>query len=193
MCMTEYQPSSNGTRSWKSTLSSRGLSVRRERRFVGWNGEVIKPDFVIADDITNQVIVADFKNALAATAVAEVMNRIKVHRAAISQLEHYLQVFQQCPLLLDDILPGGCVDRAICGLVIFRVPTPLPVRGHDQIWIDDWFSVRTRLSAGRRLSLKELLSPGPYDNMELRHTLETVTVGEWTYCRAVLEGAPNPI
>jgi hypothetical protein len=29
--------------------------------------------------------------------------------------------------------------------------------------------------------------------MELRHTLETVTVGEWTYCRAVLEGAPNPI
>jgi hypothetical protein len=174
-------------------LSSRGLRIWRERRFVGRDGEVIKPDFVIADGATNEVIVADFKNALAATAVAEVMNRIKVQREAITQLEHYLEVFQQCPRLLDDILPLGCVDPAICGLVIFRVPTPLPVRRHDQIWIDDWFSVRTRLRASHRLSLRELLPPESDERMELRHTVETVAVGEWTYRRAVLQGTANPM
>jgi hypothetical protein len=172
-------------------LSRRGLRVYRQRRFVGPKGEVMTPDFVITDGTSNQLIIADFKNALAASAVAEVINRIKVYREAISQVERYLDMLRHYPMLLDDILPKGTTDRAIRGLIIFRVPTPLPVQTHEQISVDDWFSMRARSNGSIQLGLRDLFPPERDDTMQWRHAMHEIPVGQWTYRRTVLVGISN--
>jgi hypothetical protein len=77
-----------------------GLHILGEKSFVTPDGEKLTPDIVVGDRQTCELVIVDFKNSLAATAVAEVTNRLREYNKGIAQLERYVDRFSRFPALL---------------------------------------------------------------------------------------------
>jgi hypothetical protein len=88
-------------------LRNCGFTVHQERIIRTPSGDKLQPDFLVTDRNTPDLLVIDFKNALAATAVLEVTNRLKEYRKGIKQVEAYLDAFARYPELLRPFAEAG--------------------------------------------------------------------------------------
>jgi hypothetical protein len=169
-------------------LRQRGLTVFCEKTVILPDSGRITPDFIITDPSTPNVVVADFKNALAATAVDEVVNRVREYTKGVKQVERYLDCFRRYPQLVAPFYSPARPPPQLHGLVLFRVPMPLPVEGYPSIRVDNWFSVRHRLDTISALVAASLLPPARIDAIPERVTFEfrPILVGKWTYQRSVM-------
>jgi hypothetical protein len=162
--------------------------VTRGKSFMTPDGHKLTPDFIVSDSVTPDVVVMDFKNSLAATAVASVTNRLKEYNKGIAQVEAYITAFSRFPHLLDKLagVPNG--PRSIKGLLLFRIPMPLPVAPSQLVGVDDWFSLERRLQGAQVVRAGHLLPPDCYRAAadDPRFMTQEIKVGEWTYRRCVL-------
>ena len=175
-------------------LSHYGLKVYRERKLVAPDGSIITPDFLVFDNCTSDVLVIDYKNALAATSVSEVTSRLKEYRKGVSQVGRYVEVLTRSTQLLKpflgQLLPLDPLPVNIVGLLLFRVPMPLPVPKIESVVVDDWYSLRKRLKSSsiQRLTIRELLPVKMLfdDQRHPRFHYDDIPVANWVYQRSVL-------
>jgi hypothetical protein len=170
----------------EATLSRAGLIVLREKQFRFSSGEVITPDFLVSDQKMTSIAVIDYKNSLAATAVAEVTNRLKEYRKGLAQIEHYLECFEANPQALAQFFPGYSGGLPLKGMMLFRVPMPLPVKCSTRVVADDWLSLRKRIHSIDKATLSTILPDDLAHNGEGAYSTESITVGDWTYQRSLL-------
>jgi hypothetical protein len=123
-----------------------GFTAYQERTFRTPLGDKLQPDFLVMDGKTSDLLVIDFKNALAATAVLEVTNRLKEYRKGIKQVEGYLDAFTRYPELLQS-LASSQQQLRVFGLLLFRVPMPLPIPKGSRVAAENWHSLRHRLTS----------------------------------------------
>src|SRR5262249_17721467 len=168
-----------------SELRKHGLNVWREEQFVAPDGEKITPDLIIRDNNSDaETVIVYYKNALAATAVLEVTNRLKEYNKGIKQVQRYLGFFSSYPRLLSRLgMPSRFSSR---GLLLFRVPMPLPIQAGGSVKVDRWFSVRRRLERKTNVSAVDLL-PGQETTPLIQYSVmnQDVRISEWTYRRSV--------
>jgi hypothetical protein len=164
-----------------------GFTVQTERTIMTPSGDKFQPDFLVTDGRSQEVLVVDFKNSLAATAVLEVTNRLKEYRKGIKQVETYLDTFAQYPDLLR---PYADFDQPrVFGLLLFRVPMPLPIRKGSRVMAENWHSLRHRLASCKPNRVGELLpQPNALDKYaaNVAHATHEINLGEWTYRRPIL-------
>ncbi len=170
-----------------NSLRGHGFRVARERPFVGSNGERLTPDFIVADASTNEIVVVDYKNSLGATGSLAVANRLKEYRKGVEQVLKYITVFTAQPPLLVEALGLRERPSLLHGLLVFRVPMPLPLSKGDSVLVDDWFTLRRRLEGTPNPSIRTLLPPdGSTLSMDLETTVQEIRVKSWQYRRTVL-------
>jgi hypothetical protein len=169
-------------------LEGCGLAVVREKTFVTPAGERLTPDFVVADHSGADVILADFKNALAATAVAEVTNRLREYNKGLAQVERYVDRFSRFPELLNGTWGLPRSPGQIRGLLLFRVPMPLPVARSRLVEVDHWCSLQSRLGSLVNPRAHDVLPPSAQiQTHDLpKFKVQEIKVGEWTYLHSVL-------
>jgi hypothetical protein len=164
-----------------------GLRVLREQSFVTPEGEKLTPDIVVADAQTCEIVIVDFKNSLAATSVAEVTKRLREYNKGIAQIERYIDRLSRFPVLLSSALGLPSLPPSIRGLLLFRVPMPLPVARATRVEVEDWNSMQRRLLSLRQAHLSDLFAPRNQafaDKPTWR--FEEIQVADWTYRRANL-------
>jgi hypothetical protein len=165
-----------------------GFTVHRERTIRTPAGDKLKPDFLVTDGMTPDLLVIDFKNALAATAVLEVTNRLKEYRKGIKQVEGYLDAFVQYPELLRPFTNAGQHPPRLSGLLLFRVPMPLPILKGSRVAVENWHSLRHRLASTMPTRVAGVhpgsTNPGSFGNAVYQR--QELQVGNWTYRRSVV-------
>jgi hypothetical protein len=165
-----------------------GFTVHQERTIKTPAGDKLKPDFLVSDGKTLDLLVIDFKNALAATAVLEVTNRLKEYRKGIKQIEGYLDAFARYPELLRPFADPSQGSLRLSGLLLFRMPMPLPVPRGNHVAAENWHSLQDRLVSTKPTRVADVV-PRPTKPESLGsavHQPREILVGDWTYRRSVL-------
>jgi hypothetical protein len=93
----------------------------------------------------------------------------------------YLEQFRRFPELLDSVIDIPRSARRIKGLLLFRVPMPLPIARSPDVEVDNWFSLRRRLEALKEVSTSDLISNATASSESTQIAQRGIDVGEWTY------------
>lgn len=163
-----------------------GLDVVADRP-LRYEGREIRPDLLLYDRASDYLLVADYKNMINPVGPAQSISNIKNIRKYVAKVREYVRVVMSDLSVLRARIPALSETPTVCGLLLFRDPTPLPLDPEPPVAMANWFSLKKLLLGGVYEDLPGLVAwmanrpdlairPGSYRLEKFQ-----AKVGDWRY------------
>ena len=164
--------------------------VLKEKVLVDQENRKIRPDLIVYDPSTYQLLIVDYKHAIPPFNASEVANRLKDLDKWIEQVRRYLRFANKNRNIFQEL--GFETISKVDGLLLFRYPMAIPAPLEADITFGDWESLSVILSNTNPPSINEILrfyrSARDADQYTRNWKIdeEFIEVGTWTYKRPII-------